>query len=434
MRKAKDKDTEEVRAIKTISRDKIKNYKRFINEVNVLKTLDHPNIIKLFEVYEDKTDVHLVTEYWSGGELFDHLLRTKKINEKETAKLFRQIVYSVIYCHKNAICHRDLKPENFMFESDKPDANLKLIDFGLSCSYFKFKKNGNGGFHRMKSIVGTAYFIAPEVIGEDYTKACDMWSIGVILYIMLSGFPPFDGKNESEIIEAVKRKEVFFNEEIWGDISKNAQDLISKLLVPEEERILPKDVLKHPWLQNLDELPNIDSNLLNSEHIQRLKKFQNMQSFKKLIITFIATRTTDIEVYSQMQTFRQLDKNKDGYITPNELKERLKTEMDPEEVNEILNAVDTDQNGAINYTEFIAATMDRYLYEDKKKLHKMFKLLNINGDGKLSPNDIKHLFKKDMLQLFDDEMVHNMIKQWDYDNDGFVTFDEFYQCISFDDF
>jgi len=263
----------------------------------------------------------------------------------------------------------------------------------------------------MKSIVGTAYFIAPEVIGEDYTKACDMWSIGVILYIMLSGFPPFDGKNESEIIEAVKRKEVFFNEEIWGDISKNAQDLISKLLVPEEERILPKDVLKHPWLQNLDELPNIDSNLLNSEHIQRLKKFQNMQSFKKLIITFIATRTTDIEVYSQMQTFRQLDKNKDGYITPNELKERLKTEMDPEEVNEILNAVDTDQNGAINYTEFIAATMDRYLYEDKKKLHKMFKLLNINGDGKLSPNDIKHLFKKDMLQLFDDEMVHNMIKQ-----------------------
>jgi calcium-dependent protein kinase len=171
VRKATEKETKQIRAIKTIPKYKIKNYSRFVNEVYSLKTLDHPNIIKIFEFYESDEEVHLIMEYCSGGELFEYLLNQKVLNERKTAKLFEQIVRAVFYCHKNAICHRDLKPENFIFDSEDENANLKLIDFGLACSYFRLNENGIGAYHRMKSQVGTAYFMAPEVIREDYSSA-----------------------------------------------------------------------------------------------------------------------------------------------------------------------------------------------------------------------------------------------------------------------
>lgn len=171
VRKAIEKDTGQVRAVKTIPKYKIRNYSRFVNEVNSLKTLDHPNIIKIFEIYEGNTEVHLVMEYCSGGELFDYLLNQKVLDERKTAKLFEQIVRAVLYCHKNAICHRDLKPENFIFDSEDENANLKLIDFGLACSYFRLSEDGVGAYTRMKSQVGTAYFMAPEVINENYSNA-----------------------------------------------------------------------------------------------------------------------------------------------------------------------------------------------------------------------------------------------------------------------
>lgn len=130
--KAQDKDTKETVAIKRISREKIRNYQRFLNEINALKTLDHPNVIKLFEIYEDDEYVYLVMEYLSGGELFEYIVDQEYLDERQTANIFKQILHAILYCHKNAICHRDLKPENFMFESKSKDANLKLIDFGLS--------------------------------------------------------------------------------------------------------------------------------------------------------------------------------------------------------------------------------------------------------------------------------------------------------------
>jgi len=170
-RKAIDKETGEVRAVKTIHREKIRNYQRFLNEVNALKTLDHPNVVKLFEIYEDDDHVHLVMEYLSGGELFDYIIKQEYLDEYRAAQIFKQILHSVLYCHKNAICHRDLKPENFMFESTSKEANLKLIDFGLSCSYYRALASGAGKYARMTTRAGTAYFIAPEVLEENYSMA-----------------------------------------------------------------------------------------------------------------------------------------------------------------------------------------------------------------------------------------------------------------------
>lgn len=185
--KAVHKETGETRAIKQIEKAKIKQIQRFRNEVYALKTLDHPNIIKLFEVYEEGDSMYLVQEICKGGELFDRIVENEYLNEKQAASVFQQILQAILYCNKNKISHRDLKPENFMFKSKGESSNLKLIDFGLSMSYFKLPKASEkkGNVKRMKTQVGTAFFMAPEVLSNDYTESCDMWSAGVMLYIML---------------------------------------------------------------------------------------------------------------------------------------------------------------------------------------------------------------------------------------------------------
>ena len=373
--KAKDKDTNEVVAIKRISREKIRNYQRFLNEINALKTLDHPNVIKLFEIYEDDEFVYLVMEYLSGGELFEYIVDQEYLDEIQTASIFKQILHSILYWHKNAICHRDLKPENFMFESKSKDANLKLIDFGLSCLYYRIDEKGTGKYLRMQTKAGTAYFMAPEILTENYSNSWDMWSIGVILYIMLWGYPPFDGDTEEDILRAVQKQQYSFSDEIWDKVSEEAKDLISKLLVPEDQRLSPKEALKHPWLLNATKKSDETKTSISSEHIQRLRKFHKIENFKKVVLTFIASRTTDKEVLDQMNMFKKLDKNKDGYITMHELKSALKNNYAEDELKEILKGVDTDKNGAINYTEFIAATLDKMLLRDKSKIEKAFKVL-----------------------------------------------------------
>lgn len=262
-----------------------------------------------------------------------------------------------------------------MFESKDEDANLKLIDFGLSCSYYRVDQFGAGKYCRMSTKAGTAYFMAPEVLTENYTNACDMWSIGVILYIMLCGYPPFDGDTEEDILNAVTRQEYDFNDDVWNNVSEEAKDLISNLLVPEDKRLSPKEALKHPWVAlNTKKKVEVKAEL-NTAHIQRLRKFHKIENFKKVVLTFIASRTTDKEVVEQMNIFNRLDKNKDGYITIHELKSALKSYYNEDELKEILKGVDTDKNGAINYTEFIAATLDKMLIRDKTKIEKAFKVL-----------------------------------------------------------
>ena len=269
--KAVHKLTGEIRAVKQISRKKIKKYERFINEVTALKTLDHPNIIKLFEVYEEEENVYLVQELWTGGELFDRIVENQFLSEKKAAIIFQQVLQSILYWNKNRISHRDLKPENYMFKSKDEEANLKLIDFGLSMSYYKMEHEGDPKWNlvRMKTRAGTAFFMAPEVISHDYTESCDMWSAGVILYIMLWGYPPFYGETDQEILEAVVSGEYDFEDEVWEEVSDSAKDLIRKLLVPEISRLSPKEALNHPWVKNKDKnwtIPN--------KHVDRLKSFQ----------------------------------------------------------------------------------------------------------------------------------------------------------------
>jgi tRNA A-37 threonylcarbamoyl transferase component Bud32 len=193
------------RAVKIIRSDKIDEQERaqIDLEVAILKSIDHPNICKLYDIYQDAHNLYLVIEYCSGGELFDRIQKISTFSEKEAAKYIKQVLSALAYLHERDIVHRDLKAENLLFVDESPDANLKLIDFGVSCKHLK-------GSKKMKDTLGTPYYIAPEVILRNYDKKCDLWSCGVILYILLCGYPPFNGDDDDEILKNVKKGEFAF--------------------------------------------------------------------------------------------------------------------------------------------------------------------------------------------------------------------------------
>ncbi len=388
MYKAREKETGALRAIKKIPLEKIINHQSVVNETTALKNLDHPNVIKLYETYEDADGIYLVQEFCEGGELFDYIADRDHLSEAEAADIFKQIMQAIIYTHKNRICHRDLKPDNFMFASKEEGSTVKLIDFGLSRSFYKFQRTGGGKCLRMQTKVGTAHYMAPEILKQDYSSACDTWSAGVILYIMLCGYPPFIGNDEDEIFKANLEGNYDFNDKVWDDISDDAKDLISKILVPEKERLSPKECLNHQWVKETSKTEA--STESRQIFLERLRRFQGASKLKKAILSYLASRVTEEEIKENINMFNSIDKNHDGYITLKELQKGLNdTDMDPKEIETVLFGVDTDNNGAINFNEFIAATLDASIYKDYDKLEKAFKFFDKDNDGEIDEKEFK---------------------------------------------
>jgi calcium-dependent protein kinase len=213
-----------------------------------------------------------------------------------------------------------------------------------------------------------------------------MWSAGVILYVMLSGYPPYDGDTQEEIFAAILKAEVEFDDDVWEEVSDEAKDLIMQLLTSEDSRLSAKQALKHPWFKKF--LGKKKSKSIQIDHLNRLKGFQKMNKMRKAILTFLASRVSNEDIETQITSFHQLDKNKDGYITMKELQKGLKESHDADEITEIMGSVDTDKNGAIDYNEFIAATLDAEITKNLKKLDMAFKFFDKNGDGVIDQNDM----------------------------------------------
>lgn len=195
-----------------------------------MRNLDHPNIIKLYETFEDSRNIYLIMEMCEGGELFDRIIDKGHFTEVEARAIFLAIMQAINYCHSNGIAHRDLKPENFIFLSKHDDSPLKVIDFGLS-------KNFVTDTSVMSTKAGTPYYIAPEVLAGKYDQACDIWSSGVILYILLSGVPPFFGDTDPEILDMVKKGEFSFDIEEFEGVTESAKDLIKKMITKPDKRL-----------------------------------------------------------------------------------------------------------------------------------------------------------------------------------------------------
>lgn len=214
----------------------------FQDEIAILSKLDHPNILKLYEIYDDEKRYYIVTELCKGGELFDQILQKGVYTEKEAANIVQQVLQAVAYFHDLNVVHRDLKPENVLIDKELNNT-LKIIDFGTSIQIQP------GEF--LTNTHGTSYYIAPEVLNKKYNEKCDVWSIGVIMYILLSGKPPFDGANDQEITENVKVGTFQMKDKIWKDISQDAKNLIKQMLTYDPAARIPaKEALKNKWFEN----------------------------------------------------------------------------------------------------------------------------------------------------------------------------------------
>lgn len=240
-RKCYHKMTGEVRAVKVTKKEDLEYGERqkLLAEIEILKELDHPSICRIIDIFEDKKKFYFVQEYLSGGGLFDSLIQNVGFTEQASATIFRQLISAVAYLHSKKIAHRDIKPDNILFESN--DAlNIKVLDFGNS------RKMGEN--EAMQGVYGTAYYVAPEVLTGKYDEKCDIWSMGVILYMLLSGNPPFNGQSDIQIIEAVKKGDFEIDGGVWDEITPSAKDLCLRMLTHDpSQRISAAESLNHPW-------------------------------------------------------------------------------------------------------------------------------------------------------------------------------------------
>jgi len=278
VRLAESKEGGNMYAIKIIDKKALKGKEDSLeNEIRVLKRLKHPNIVALLEVFEDKTKVFLVMELVTGGELFDRIVEKGSYSEKDAADLIRQVLSAVSYMHEEGVVHRDLKPENLLYYSPEPDSKIMISDFGLS----KMEESGV-----MATACGTPGYVAPEVLAQKpYGKAVDVWSIGVISYILLCGYPPFYDENDANLFAQILKGEFEFDSPYWDDISEDAKDFIRNLMcVNVEQRLTCDSSLEHKWITGSQSERNIHATV--SEQLKKnFAKSRWRQAFNAIAVS-----------------------------------------------------------------------------------------------------------------------------------------------------
>ena len=416
--RCQNKETGNVYACKKMSKKKIKNKKQFQTELNLLRTTDHPNIIKLYDIYEDNKYIYLIMEECNGGEFFDSLAKRAKeknmYTEKECAKIFKQILEAVNYLHAHGVCHRDLKPENILFSNVADDSCLKLIDFGLSKVL--------DGESNMKKTVGTTFYMAPEVIQGNYNEKCDIWSCGIILYIMLCGKPPFYSQDEDELKKKICSVHYNFDYPEFKKVSQDAINLIKKILVSPDKRLSAGEILADPWIK--ENAPNATGENLkqNWEHIEQYSKLNLVQ---KSIINFTAFHLTSRETKEFVEMFKSLDENSDGVLSIDEIKkgvEQSKFGTKGENIVKMFEEMDIDKNGLINYTEFISALMD-YEKIKENQLLECFNSYDTDDSGKISFKEFCDMIKPETEE--EKKELKDLYDQFDTDGDGEISLKEF---------
>nr|GMD01628.1 calcium-dependent protein kinase 1 [Ipomoea batatas] len=399
---------------KLLSKDDVDDVRR---EVQIMHHLTgHRNIVELKGTYEDRNHVHLVMELCAGGELFDRIIAKGHYSERAAAGLCRQMVTVLHYCHSMGVMHRDLKPENFLFLSSDENSPLKATDFGLSV----FFKPGD----TFKDLVGSAYYVAPEVLRRNYGPEADIWSAGVILYILLSGVPPFWGENEQGIFDAVLRGHLDFSSDPWPSISSSAKDLVKKMLrLDPKERLSATDVLNHPWMR---EDGDASDKPIDIAVLSRMKQFRAMNKLKKVALKVIAENLSEEEIIGLKEMFKSIDTDDSGTITYEELKAgltKMGTKLSESEVRQLMEAADVDGNGTIDYLEFITATMHMNRMEREDHLYKAFEYFDKDKSGYITKEELEHSLKK--YNITDEKTIKEIIAEVDTDNDGKINYDEF---------
>ncbi|KAJ8476800.1 hypothetical protein OPV22_020527 [Ensete ventricosum] len=380
-------------------------------EVRILSCLTgHKNLVQFYDSFEDEDNVYIVMELCKGGELLERILsRGGKYPEEDAKAVIVQILSAVSFCHLQGVVHRDLKPENFLFTSEGEKSTLKAIDFGLS----DFVKPDE----RLNDIVGSAYYVAPEVLHRSYGTEADMWSIGVVAYILLCGSRPFWARTESGIFRAVLKAEPTFDEAPWPSLSSQAKDFVKKLLNKDyRKRMTAAQALCHPWLWNPDiKIP------LDIIVYKLVKAYICSSSLRKSALRALAKTLTVDQLYCLREQFALLGPNKSGYISLQNLKTALSrnsTEaMKDSKVLDYVNTVSSLQYRKLDFEEFVAAAISMLQMEalDTWEQHARYGYEFFEKDGN-RPIMIEELASE--LGLSPSVPVHVVLQDWIRHSDG----------------
>jgi len=417
-------------AMKIIPKDYHMDNLLIKNEIDILKKLSHPNIVRIYEFYESNNCFYIINEFCPEGELYDYI-NNSKLNEQQLAVIFYQVFSGLKYLHENNILHRDLKPENILISKKEKDLLddeeyfwIQIIDFGTA-KIFENDKNEN-------SIVGSAYYIAPEVLNKDYNEKCDTWSVGVILYMFLVGRPPFNGKDNVEIVESIKTKNYDENNPKLLTRSPEVRDLIKHLIEKDvNKRLSAKEALNHEWFKKYNGR-KLFGNFQEKDiqpYINNLFNYTFNSKIQQLVIAFLVHNLPHTESsHNILKMYRYFNKAGDCRLTKEELKNGLNKYRNEGEVNEKVDnlflLLDGDNNGYIEFEEFLRACIDKKEILNDEYLKYAFKFLDKQNKNMLSAQQINSAFLVGNNKLFE-IAITNALNEVDENGDGMINFEEF---------
>ncbi|CAG7896733.1 unnamed protein product [Brassica rapa] len=386
-------------------------------EVKILQALSgHKNLVQFYDAFEDNANVYIAMELCEGGELLDRILaRGGKYSEDDAKPVIIQILNVVAFCHLQGVVHRDLKPENFLYTSKEENSQLKAIDFGLS----DFVKPDE----RLNDIVGSAYYVAPEVLHRSYTTEADVWSIGVIAYILLCGSRPFWARTESGIFRSVLKADPSFDEAPWPFLSSEAKDFVKRLLFKDpRRRMSASQALMHPWIRGYDRDMNVPFDILI---FRQMKAYLRSSSLRKAALRALSkTLITDEIIYLKTQ-FSFLSPNKDGFITLGSIRSSLSSnatdEMKETRIPEFLALLNGLQHRGMDFEEFCAAAINVHQHESldcwEESIRHAYELFERNGNRAIV---IEELASE--LGVGPAITVHSVLHDWIRHTDGKLSF------------
>jgi calcium-dependent protein kinase len=422
------KETKAIRAMKKISKNNTTTTEsEILNEIEMLKKLDHLNLAKIYEFYATKDDYYIVMDYCKGGELFDKIQEVAPFEEKQAAYIIYQVLSAVHFCHSSGIIHRDLKPENILIETVKENnfLDIKVIDFGTAKMFDKNKSE--------KRRIGSSYYMAPEVLKKNYTEKCDIWSIGVILYILLTKFPPFNGKNDEEIYESIRIGEYDMESPPLDKISPQAKNLISRLLDKDPNtRISAEQALKHDWFNKTKtkELLFATAKKNIKGMLNKLCTYKTNFKLQQVAIAFIVHNISQTEEVKRIfSAFQLIDENGDGRIDKDELIKGIQiydpSITDPKsEVDKIFHSLDTDNNGFLEFEEFARVLIDKKKLITTDIIKFTFNFFDKDKSGEITLEELMELFGKN-----NEQNLRNLVNEVDTDKNGKIDFKEFKEMM-----
>ena len=425
--RCRNKLTGSERAVKIVEKGRMCDYEReeVIAEFQLLRRIDNPNVIRMYEFFDTPEKFYIVQELARGGELYSELNKRGALPEQDVARIMKQVLSCLKYLAQHNIVHRDINLENILLHESKDYDQLRVIDFGLATSF----QND----HKLTAIVGKVHYLAPEVLEQRYGPKYDVWSAGVIAYILLAGFAPFDADMDSDIRHLIMEGNVSFEDPEWEQVSDIAKDFVRKLLTYDEDsRPTAEEALCHPWIvdairESSDTFRKCHS-VVAADALSKLRAFSAPSKLKQATCSFIASQLLETEERASLdRIFRGMDGDCDGKLSMDDLRVKYKefseSEISDQEMLELFEQCDLSGSGYIDYSEFVIASMRSSDLLDDKKLRAAFDNFDTDKTGFISAKNLKASLGQG--GSWTEEVADKMILQVRGCKDDLISFPEF---------